>query len=131
MLGFVSQEKYEAEHDARVRAEAREEALREQVTTLTQLLRDLNNGQADLLDRVLPKPDTKPVVTGNGVSHLSEAEIMSIPAVGRAGIKARARLASEARAREAQEKKEKTLQDNRESLTEEELALVDKKLEME
>jgi hypothetical protein len=131
MFDYVSREKYEAEHDARIRAEAKVEALSEQVATLTQLLRDLNNGQTDLLDRVLPKPKDTPVITGEGLSALTAEEIMEIPAVGKSGIKTRLHWAGKARAREADAKKEERLREHREDLTDEELELVDRKLEME
>lgn len=135
MFGYVPMEKYDAEHELRIRAEAAAEEAR---LVAHRLFATIENERIqhreemkDLLERALPKP--VPPVPGFGVpgmipGHASYQEIMGTPAVGKRGVRERNAAARDAMAREKQEESETTLGKQRAVLLPEEQALIDKHL---
>lgn len=130
MLGFITQAEFDAEHELRLKAEAREEALREQINALTQLLRDERVRQSDLLDRFQPKPvvANPQAFVGAGNGHMTYEEIMATPAWGKRGMRERLNWADAALRRKEQEARQKTLESRQEILTEDEADKIDKSL---
>lgn len=130
MLGFVSQEKYDAEHELRLRAESEATALREQVKWLQEQIEEENERHqqnvVDVLDRFQPKPEALKIPPGTGIPpFLSSTEIFKIPAAGKRGMRERNRAALEAQAREEKEERQHKLESQREVLSEDELESVD------
>lgn len=127
MLGFVTQEKYDAEHELRIKAEAREEALREQVSTLTDLLREERVRQSDLLDRFQPKQESNGhSMLDADTKHMTADQIMAIPAYGKGDMRRRLQMAAMARKREEEEASRQKVESQNGKLTEDEARLIDR-----
>jgi len=96
MFGYVTQKEFDFEHELRLKAEAREELLRQQLKEESE--RHERQIQ-DLLDRYQPKPVA--AITGSGERvQLSSEELRRMPAIGKRGMAERHRLVGEAEARE-------------------------------
>jgi hypothetical protein len=119
MFDYVQRREFEAEHDRRVKAEATVEALQQQLSMLLKLLNEFT-------ERSLPK--ATPPAPGFGLppgAPYSSTEILSIPAVGKRGIRERNAAARMADARNEAEAKENDALSRRASLSAEERKILD------
>lgn len=140
MFDFVSRDKFDAEHELRVRAEASLERAHAQIADLyetnSQLLTMMGTererheeAMRDALDRFAPKP--KDPVSGFGVpgaADLTYEQIMRMPAVGKRGLRERNAAALEAKQREDMAEQQSDAGGRRAVLTPEEEHLVDQQI---
>jgi len=128
MFDSVSREKYEAERDARVRAEARAEAFAEHERRLTELLASARDEKEDLLDRLAPKSSPLPFGAPDAAAStaLTPEEIIRTPAIGRRGVAARQHRYDEAVTAQDETKRLKAIDERNAALTPEELEEIDR-----
>jgi small-conductance mechanosensitive channel len=124
MFGYVTEDKYIQERDARIRAEAVSDTLRTQIEDLKADLDEERKRVERLVSHIAPEPE-KPVAFTGMPLHLSSQQLRKVPAVGKRGIRQRASEVSEAIAREKQEASENQVEAQREVLNDEELNIVD------
>jgi hypothetical protein len=129
----VSQEKYEAERDARVRAEAIVETLRGQIALLQGELKTERERVSALVEHIAPKPQAPDSTLawtgkGDGPAQLTSEQIMAIPAVGGRGLRQRNNAARLAKLRDVKKAEEEDAGARRAVLTEEEEQILDESI---
>ena len=118
MFDSVSRSVYEAEREARIRAEAIAEELRES-------LKEERKRVTDLLKMLHPDAEKPPLITGGPQGFIPSEQLARMPAVGLRGLREKKRLVSEAKAREDEEEQKTDAEKRREALAPEEADLID------